>query len=55
MKMTRRFLVAAAALAAFGAHAQEFPIKGKPVRVIVILMYFSASLLISLIKILSIL
>ena len=35
MKMTRRFLVAAAALAAFGAHAQEFPIKGKPVRVIV--------------------
>jgi tripartite-type tricarboxylate transporter receptor subunit TctC len=35
MKMTSRFLVAAAALAAFGAHAQEFPIKGKPVRVIV--------------------
>lgn len=36
MKMTRRFLVAAAAaLAAFGTHAQEFPIKGKPVRVIV--------------------
>lgn len=36
MKMTRRFLVAAAAaLAALGAHAQEFPIKGKPVRVIV--------------------
>ena len=36
MKMTRRFLVAAAAaLATLGAHAQEFPIKGKPVRVIV--------------------
>jgi tripartite-type tricarboxylate transporter receptor subunit TctC len=36
MKFTRfAFLLAALAAAAFGAHAQEFPIKGKPIRVIV--------------------
>ena len=34
--MTRRFLIALAALAAaFSAAAQDFPVKGKPIRVIV--------------------